>query len=144
MALLHWKPNLSVGNTAIDGDHKRLIDLFNRLHFMSLVGDDDQAVAEVLEELLTYVRVHFAREEAMMRRCGYPGLEDHRHRHREFASRLRGFIGDFNARPELFDMAAFYDFVAEWLLVHVLDEDMKLVPFLQTARSPSPSLAHPA
>ena len=30
MALLHWKPNLSVGNTAIDGDHKRLIDLFNR------------------------------------------------------------------------------------------------------------------
>lgn len=140
MALLHWKPNLSLGNVAIDDDHKRLIDLFNRLHFMALAGDDDQAVAEVLDELLTYVRVHFAREEALMRRCDYPGLADHRRCHREFAARLRGFIADFNAGPERFDMTTFYDFLADWLLVHVFDEDMKLVPFLETAHSQS--LAH--
>jgi hemerythrin len=140
MALLHWKANLSLGNAAIDGDHKRLIDLFNRLHFMALAGDDDQAVAEVLDELLIYVRVHFAREEALMRRCDYPGCADHRRCHREFASRLRGFIADFRAGPERFDMTAFYDFLADWLLVHVLDEDMKLIPFLETARSQS--LAH--
>jgi hemerythrin-like metal-binding protein len=135
MALLHWKTNLSLGNVAIDGDHKRLIDLFNRLHFMALAGDDNQAVAEVLDELLTYVRVHFAREEAMMRRCDYPGFAHHRRCHGEFASRLRGFLADFHARPEQFDMTAFYDFLADWLLVHVLDEDMKLVPFLETSRS---------
>lgn len=144
MALLHWKPNLSLGNAAIDNDHKRLIDLCNRLHFMTLAGDDDQAVADVFDELLTYVRVHFAREEAMMRRLGYPGLKDHQSCHREFASRLRGFIADFDAGPDMFDMAAFYDFVSDWLLVHVLDEDMKLIPFLQTVRSPSSSLAHSA
>ncbi len=142
MALLHWKPNLSLGDAAIDSDHKRMIDLSNRLHFMTLAGDDTEAVSEVLAELLTYVRVHFAREEAMMRRCRYPGLRDHQRCHREFASRLRSFVADFEADPELFDMSAFYDFVAEWMLVHVLDEDMKLVPFLQAARSPS--LAHTA
>lgn len=142
MALLHWKPNLSLGNAAIDGDHKRLIDLFNRLHFMALAGDDNQAVADVLDELLTYARVHFAREEAMMRRCDYPGFADHRRRHREFVSRLRGFVADFHAGPERFDMTAFYDFLADWLLVHVLDEDMKLIPFLDTARSEA--LAHTA
>ena len=135
MALLHWKANMALGNAAIDADHKRLIDLFNRLHFMALAGDDDRAVADVLEELLVYARVHFAREEAMMRRCAYPGLADHQRCHREFASRLRGFVADFRADPEAFDMAAFYDFLADWLLVHVLDEDMKLVPHLAAARS---------
>jgi hemerythrin len=131
MALLHWKANMSLGNAAIDGDHKHLIDLFNRLHFMALAGDDNQAVGEVLDELLTYVRVHFAREEAMMRRCDFPGFADHRRRHREFATRLRGFLTNFRAEPERFDMTALYDFLADWLLVHVLDEDMKLVPFLE-------------
>lgn len=137
MALLHWKLNMSLGNAAIDGDHKQLIDLLNRLHFMALAGDDDQAVAEVLDELLTYARDHFAREEALMRRCDYPGLADHRRRHREFAGRLHNFVADFHAGPERFDMTALYDFLADWLLVHVLDEDMKLVPFLETARSQS-------
>jgi hemerythrin-like metal-binding protein len=131
MALLHWKANMSLGNAAIDGDHKRLIDLFNRLHFMALAGDDNQAMGGVLDELLTYVRVHFAREEAMMRRCDFPGVADHRRCHREFASRLRGFVADFHAEPERFDMTALYDFLADWMLVHVLDEDMKLVPFLE-------------
>jgi hemerythrin len=134
MALLHWKENMALGNAAIDADHKRLIDLFNRLHFMALAGDDDRAVEDVLEELLVYARVHFAREEAMMRRCAYAGLADHQRCHRDFASRLRRFIADFRANPEAFDMAAFYDFLADWLLVHVLDEDMKLVPHLATAR----------
>jgi hemerythrin-like metal-binding protein len=135
MTLLHWKANMALGNAAIDSDHKRLIDLFNRLHFMALAGDDNSALADVLEELLVYARVHFAREEAMMRRSAYPGLVDHQRRHHEFASRLRGFIADFHADPEAFDMTAFYDFLADWLLVHVLDEDMKLVPHLAAARS---------
>ncbi len=137
MALLHWKENMSLGNPAIDGDHKRLIDLFNRLHFMALAGDDDQAVADVLDELLSYVRVHFAREEAMMRRCGYPAFAEHRRRHREFAGRLREFAQAFENQPEAFDMEGFYDFLTDWLLVHVLDEDMKLAPFLAEARSPA-------
>jgi hemerythrin len=139
MALLHWNANMALGNAAIDGDHKRLIDLFNRLHFMVLAGDDARAVGDVLDELLVYARVHFAREEAMMRRCGYPGLADHQRCHREFTGKLRGYVEDFRADPEAFDMAAFYDFLADWLLVHVLDQDMKLVPHLAAARSHSPA-----
>lgn len=139
MALLHWKENMALGNAAIDADHKRLIDLFNRLHFMALAGDDERAVEDALEELRVYARVHFAREEAMMRRWAYAGLADHQRCHRDFASRLASFIADFRANPEAFDMAAFYDFLADWLLVHVLDEDMKLVPHLTAAQTHAPA-----
>lgn len=130
MALLHWRPNMSLGIAALDADHRHLIDLLNRLHFMFLAGDENAAVGDVLDELLAYTRRHFAREEAVMRRTGYPGFQRHRQQHRELADRLAVFRARFDAAPDQFDMAAFYDFLSEWLLVHVLDEDMKLKPYV--------------
>lgn len=130
MALLHWRPNMSLGVDVIDADHKHLIDLLNRLHFMTMAGDEPAAVAAALDELVAYARGHFAREEGLMRRAGYPGLADHREHHRQLAERLQTFRYTFEADPERFDIAAFYDFLADWLVVHVLDEDMKLKPWI--------------
>lgn len=130
MALLHWRDNLSVGVDDVDADHKHLIDLLNELHYLVFAGGDRTSVGKVLEKLVRYTEYHFDREEKLMRVAGYPGLEEHRTRHQDLARRLFEYRKSFEDRPESFDSEAFYDFLSEWLVVHVLDEDMKYKPYV--------------
>lgn len=131
MALLHWRENMSVGVEAVDADHKHLVDLLNRLHFLVLAGGDRPSVGEVLDELLHYVDYHFEREEKLMQFANYPGLEEHRACHRELTRRLFEHKKTFEDRPNSFDVSAFYDFLTDWLVVHVMDKDMKYKPFVR-------------
>ncbi len=130
MALLHWRESMSVGVEAVDKDHKHLIDLLNRLHFLVLAGGDRPSVGEVLEELVHYTEYHFDREEKLMEAGNYPGLEEHRTDHKDLARRLLEYKKTFEDRPESFDPTAFYDFLSEWLVVHVLEKDMKYKPYV--------------
>lgn len=130
MTLLHWRESMSVGVEAVDNDHKHLIDLLNQMHFLVLAGDDRTSVGAVLDELVHYVEYHFDREEKLMQFSDYPGLEEHRSCHQDLARRLLEYKKTFEDRPESFDAAAFYDFLSDWLLVHVLEKDMKYKPYV--------------
>ncbi len=130
MALLHWRDNMSVGVEAVDKDHKHLVDLLNKLHFLRLAGADQASVGEVLGELLRYTEYHFEREEKLMESCSYPDLAAHRELHQELARQLWEQKKTFDDRPDSFDVEAFYDFLSDWLLVHVLDQDMKYKPYV--------------
>lgn len=133
MTLLRWRASMSLGVPTIDADHKHLIEILNRLHFLKLAGDDSASLGNVLGELVEYTRNHFAREESLMRRCGFPGFAHHRQQHQAICEALADFHLAFHTDPAGFDMRAFYDFVADWLLVHVMREDMKLRPHLVKA-----------
>ena len=130
MALLHWRDNMSVGVEAVDNDHKHLVDLLNKLHFLRLAGADRASVGEVLEELLRYTEYHFEREEKLMESCSYPDLADHRELHQDLARKLWEYTKTFEDRPDSFDIETFYDFLSDWLLVYVLDKDMKYKPYV--------------
>lgn len=132
MPLLHWRQNMSLGHEALDADHKHLIDLMNRLHYMMLAGDEAAAIKSTLDDLLHFVQYHFEREEGLMRRCSYPHREAHKRLHHELAERLRMFQSAYEWSPETFDRAEFYDFVTDWLLVHFLCEDMRIKPYVAT------------
>lgn len=131
MTLLHWRPNMSLGVEDIDDDHKALIEVLNRLHYQIVAGDEPRQIESVFDELADYCGRHFVREEASMEQGGYPAAAAHAKMHRELAERLQGYRDQYHADAKGFDHHAFYDFVSEWLLVHVLDEDMKLAPYLR-------------
>jgi hemerythrin len=121
---------MKLGIPAIDADHKTLVGLLNTLHYAMIAGDDRAGLGSVLKDLVDYTHGHFAREEALMERGRYPGIEAHRAIHRRIATAMETYRTTFLDEPETFDMAAFYDFVSGWLLHHVLGEDMKLKPYV--------------
>ena len=82
MTLLRWRDSLSLNVPIIDSDHKKLFELLNRVRFLDLAGDEPQAIADALSELLLYTQTHFRREEKLMELGNYPGLERHRQYHR--------------------------------------------------------------
>lgn len=130
MVMFHWRESLSLDVPAIDDDHKQLINLLNRLHLTSLAGDDKEAVGGVLWELMQYTIRHFRREEMLMRLSGYPDYERHQRMHQALGERVRQYYDTYTSTPSRLNIKKLYDFLADWLLVHITKEDAKLVPYV--------------
>lgn len=130
MTPFRWRDSLSLDVPAIDADHKHLIELLNRLHYMAMAGDDRQAVGAVLSELVEYTLAHFEREEALMRDAQYPGLAAHARLHEVLRAQATHLRERYLTDPRAFDMERFYLFVSDWLTMHILGEDMKLKPWV--------------
>lgn len=130
MTLLRWRDSLSLNVPAIDNDHKRLFELLNRVRFLDLAGDEPQAIADALSELLLYTQTHFRREERLMELGNYPGLQVHRRYHQQFTNQVAEAMANFRAHPGEFRVHDIYQLLANWLVDHVLGEDMKIRPFV--------------
>jgi hemerythrin len=66
MALMTWGPKLSVGVPQIDDQHKKLIELVNRLNEAMIAGHGRDLIGSTLSELVKYTQYHFACEERLM------------------------------------------------------------------------------
>jgi hemerythrin len=129
MSTLVWSEAMSVGVPALDADHRCLVRIISLLHD----AEDEEArrtVETVLETLVVYCRYHFAREEQVMARCGFPALTFHRAEHEEFTrmvARLRekhGGAVDAAMARELLDC------LTAWLRHHILIQDMAYKPYV--------------
>ncbi|QLH39720.1 MAG: hemerythrin family protein [Defluviicoccus sp.] len=130
MTLLCWRDSLSLNVPAVDQDHKRLFELLNRLRFLDLAGDDPQAIGDVLAELLLYTQTHFRREERLMALGNYPGLAAHARIHRQFTDQVSEIAARFRANPSTLRVRDIYQMLVDWLVDHVLGEDMRLKPYI--------------
>lgn len=130
MTLLRWRDSLSLNVPAIDNDHKRLFELLNRVRFLDLAGDEPQAIADALSELLLYTQTHFRREEKLMELGNYPGLESHRRYHHLFTEKVAEAMANFRSNRAGFRVYDLYKLMANWLVDHVLGEDMKIRTFI--------------
>lgn len=130
MTLLRWRDSLALGAPAVDADHKRLFELLDRIRFLDLAGDDAVSIGNALSELLLYTQTHFRREEQLMELGGYPGLARHRAIHQQFTARVTEIVARFRSQPRDFRVRELCELLAEWLVDHVLGEDMRLKPFV--------------
>jgi len=130
MTLLCWRDSLSLKVPAVDQDHKRLFELLNRIRFLDLAGDEPQAIADALADLLLYTQTHFRREEQLMELGDYPGRAAHIRIHRAFTERVAEIAARFRANPSAFKVRDVYQLLADWLVDHVLGEDMRLKPYI--------------
>ena len=73
MAYFPWKPEYSVGIEKFDRQHKVLVHFLNELYEALQAGQGRKALAHVLNGLIVYTNTHFAAEEKLMERYGYPG-----------------------------------------------------------------------
>ena len=71
MPLMTWTDSMSVGVKVLDDDHKKLVDMVNELHDGILEGHRHEALAHVLDQLVHYTKVHFAREEQLFDKTKY-------------------------------------------------------------------------
>jgi hemerythrin len=125
--IITWTPEMSVGVSELDADHRILVGLINKLSDAQDVNDA-AVIESVLDSLAIYVDEHFQREEAYMESVGCLHLQEHRQKHRALTAqveqiRLDFFLGNRDCLGE-HTLA----FLKEWLRQHILIEDMQYNP----------------
>ncbi|MBI5006820.1 MAG: bacteriohemerythrin [Nitrosomonadales bacterium] len=124
MSYLHWSSDLDTGIEVIDKQHRRIVDYLNELNSANSSGDLE-ATNHVLNELVDYTITHFAFEEELQERAGYPFLKAHKRVHEIFTKRVAEFqkrasVGE-NVAPELLSMLKI------WLVNHIKGDDADYV-----------------
>lgn len=132
MTFMPWSSALMLGIPRIDEQHRTLVDLINTLHNeLSNPIPERAVVGEVLEGLVDYTHNHFIEEEVMFQRYGYPQTTEHTAEHSQFTAKAMDWLMRFEDGEEV-DIEAM-NFLKEWLLHHILEEDRAYVPFLAAA-----------
>ena len=131
MVFFKWSEVMSVGVPLLDGDHKCLIGLINRLHESLQDGAGPDVLDEIFDGLIAYIEFHFAREEKVMDACGFPGAKVRQAEHAYFTQHLYD-LRDCNvpgAGPAITDEVLHY--LKSWLSHHILIHDMAYKPYLE-------------
>lgn len=137
MSLL-WREQLSVGNDVIDSDHKYLIEIINRAE-ISLSSKNRHELLVALDDLGHYSRLHFDREEKIASAVGYTQVSHLSQSHKELLGHLDQIRGEIDAMGQDWSAEAvehFTKFLRDWLINHVIKEDLLMKPTLQK-HSPS-------
>ncbi len=128
---LKWSPAFSVGVEYIDNHHRTLIGIVVDLRQAVNLNQSRVIIKQVLFELVSYTRYHFAAEERMMLLHGYNGYDRHYQEHRLLTKQVEDYL-------ELYGMgdkelpARVLEFLKEWLMNHVLKSDKDLGRYLNT------------
>jgi hemerythrin-like metal-binding protein len=133
MAFFDWSDEYSVANSTLDAQHQQLFAILNRLHdalTSQPEGNNDRLQQDIMSALLEYTRTHFAEEEEMMLKSGYPGYDRHREAHLQLIAQVEEMgkrleKGDASLREDVFSFL-----FGDWLLDHILNVDSQYVPYL--------------
>ncbi len=131
-AFFKWSPAYSVNIQAIDDQHQELVNILNRLFVAVSKREGDQAIAGILDALLSYTGTHFALEERLMKQAGYQDYEAHKAEHRKLLAQL-----DQLCKKHMIEEKAIYfemlSFLKTWLREHIQGVDTKYSAALQKA-----------
>lgn len=134
MTLLQWSSKFLTGIDAVDADHQALFRAINELNDHVSGGADAEKVQETLDMLTNYVDSHFAREEALMERAGYPDIVEHMATHRRTQRQVQDYRTAFEENGEIVHMEAFLAFLGNWLKGHIAMSDVAYIPFVKNLR----------
>jgi len=86
-----WDPSYSVNIAELDKQHQRLLRAIVELQHALHVDRAHLIIDTVLEDVIQHMISHFADEEELMRRHGFPGLADHCSEHQKIAQQITKF-----------------------------------------------------
>ncbi|OAN52254.1 hemerythrin [Paramagnetospirillum marisnigri] len=123
-SVIRWTDSLLLGVEFVDHDHRHAVDAINHLAALAVEGGDLTADAEAFRD---HCAEHFAREEAMMTRTAFFGLEPHRDEHQRVLAELDGIILRLKAGEDCRDY--FTEALPQWFLEHRATMDFVTADF---------------
>ncbi|HOY63739.1 MAG TPA: bacteriohemerythrin [bacterium] len=128
MSVFEWRDEFSVNVALMDEQHKKLISLIELMDLETKSGKDTGIVAEIMDEVIEYVKTHFAAEEKLMADNKYQDLDNHRKIHIELSLKAVEFRKNYKENTPSTNFR-FSQFLIEWLMGHIMGVDKKYGKF---------------
>ena len=133
MTILSWHDQYLIGERSIDDQHKELFRLVNEFHNHWISLHESKEIALVLNKLMQYAEHHFATEESIMEREGYPKLEHHKGDHEKLVKTIFMLNEEYVGKHELASPDV-QKFCKHWLVDHIIYADYDFRDFLAQKR----------
>jgi len=119
-----WKDSFSLHHETIDAQHKELFRLANFVENIDARTITKIELSHLFNEFFTYMRNHFAEEEAYMASIEYPLLEAHKKLHEDIIETISNTLKEKKSVQEL--QLAMKNASHKWLVDHILNNDLKI------------------
>lgn len=125
MALIVWSPSLSVGVNEIDTQHKKLIEIANRLNDAMSQGKGKAVLDRTFTELVAYTQYHFNAEQKLMAQIGYVESAKHKQEHADLVATVADLKAKHESGKAVITLQVM-SFLREWLTKHINGSDRAL------------------
>lgn len=132
---VQWRKQMSVGNLILDLDHRYLLSLINQVEYALRHPEETDNLHMAVNQLSEYAREHFQREEKLQLRMQFRHYMNHKMAHQGLLARLEEVVKQVLEEPDPEKLreqsGEIVQLLRDWLLQHVLKEDMKMKPDLE-------------
>lgn len=126
---LIWNEHHRIGITAIDDQHREIIERVNLIADAVDQSARHDAIQEMMDDLILFACEHFALEERLMTEYGFPDLEAHIAEHLSLLQQLNN-IRNALLTPNPTKAALVSAFITDWAELHILQADKEIGAFL--------------
>lgn len=132
MSYLAWDDAYSVCVERLDEDHKHLFALLDKAHDACTVSMRPESYPLIVNELIDYLRHHFAAEEGYMNQIKYPDIAAHKLEHQRFYNQVLAYRQKAYENKEDYtkEMLELVETIYNWLRHHILDMDQQYTNFV--------------
>jgi hemerythrin-like metal-binding protein len=125
-----WDNKFNTGVDVVDEQHRKLVDIINRLGSINAHLASTGELSEILTELANYTVYHFGTEEALMRKYAVDAshqdvqIKAHRHFTAQVGVAAKILLGSKDVTSEL--VVPLLKYVTNWLVQHILGSDARM------------------
>lgn len=131
---MKWLSQYNTGIKDIDNQHKRLINIINRLEESMIIGQANHQLGESIKFLVQYTRHHFTEEEAFMLLIGYPEINLQKNLHQQFITDIKQILIRIKNKEQI-EPKEIVEFLTEWMKNHILVEDLKIGQYVTSLKT---------
>jgi hemerythrin len=125
MSYFEWDRKYEIGVTRMDDQHRKLIQLMDRLHTESDSHAKREKLLNTLDELGGLTTKHFQEEEQFMASIGYSGLASHHLIHAQLLKTYAEHVAEFRQSSQSKIPSSFFTFLKLWLSAHIMGIDTR-------------------
>lgn len=129
--IFYWNKNFLTGITIIDYQHFKIVNCVNNLYRMYLNKTRHAEMLKEFKELAQIAILHFETEEIYMQDYNYPKFNEHLPKHKKLLKQVGGYLTAIEDKTAEID-EGLIKFLNDWLVNHILKEDMMYVPYLRS------------
>jgi len=134
--IINWSDQLATGLDDVDAQHRKLIDIINKLGGLQACDAASDELITVYDELKSYTLYHFQHEEGLMDAWPVDAVNKTAHlkAHRGFIERI-GKIDQLIGSHPSYVVDHLLAFLVKWLIHHISDVDTRMAKEIIALRS---------
>jgi len=129
---MSWEKHLSVGNAAIDSDHKHLMNMVNAIE-LAIRARDCRTLSQLFDRLENWLCMHFSNEEKIAETIGFNPLQQ-KPAQQYSLKELQHLRNELTAKRGIWCESAIEHYsrsLCDWVNEHIIKTGLPMKPILQ-------------